>query len=149
MNACGIVVLDAPGATEKTFIINLLLTRFALAAVSSQVSTLLNIGRPGHSAFKLPLKHGSFSASTMQHLQRDLASQDAVVGVANFQKKMGDPLLCNKKTCNKCWQASIGGEPLFFLIENPTYLLYMHFKIKVVVVKTVSRGLLQMSSMQV
>jgi hypothetical protein len=58
----GIIFLDAPGGTGKTFIINLLLAKIraqqeiALAVASSGIaSTLLQGGRTAHSAFKLPL----------------------------------------------------------------------------------------------
>ena len=58
----GIIFLDAPGGTGKTFVINLLLATIrrdkgiALAVASSGIaSTLLAGGRTAHSAFKLPL----------------------------------------------------------------------------------------------
>ncbi|KAM4015418.1 ATP-dependent DNA helicase pif1-like [Anomaloglossus baeobatrachus] len=61
-NKGGIVFLDAPGGTGKTFVINLLLTTFrqqnkiALAVASSGIAaTLLKGGRTAHSTFKLPL----------------------------------------------------------------------------------------------
>jgi hypothetical protein len=63
----GIIFLDAPGGTGKTFIINLLLAKIrqhkkiALAVASSGIAaTLLEGGRTAHSAFKLPLNlaHG-------------------------------------------------------------------------------------------
>jgi ATP-dependent DNA helicase PIF1 len=61
-NLGGIVFLDAPGGTGKTFVINLLLakiqcqSKIALAVASSGIaSTLLDGGRTAHSAFKLPL----------------------------------------------------------------------------------------------
>ncbi|GBL72582.1 hypothetical protein AVEN_127849-1 [Araneus ventricosus] len=57
-----IFVLDAPGGTGKTFLINLLLTKvrqrneIALAVASSGITTtLLTGGRTAHSAFRLPL----------------------------------------------------------------------------------------------
>ncbi|KAM4034540.1 ATP-dependent DNA helicase PIF1-like [Anomaloglossus baeobatrachus] len=57
-----IVFLDAPGGIGKTFVINLLLTKFrqqnkiALAVASSGITaTLLKGGRTAHSTFKLPL----------------------------------------------------------------------------------------------
>ena len=63
----GIVFLDAPGGTGKTFVINLILAKIrqekqiALAVASSGIaSTLLTGGRTAHSTFKLPLNlaHG-------------------------------------------------------------------------------------------
>jgi len=63
----GIVFLDAPGGTGKTFLINLILSKVrhqkhvAIAVASSGIaSTLLTGGRTAHSAFKLPLNlaHG-------------------------------------------------------------------------------------------
>lgn len=58
----GIVFLDAPGGTGKTFLINLILAsvrmqnEIALAVTSSGIaSTLLDGGRRAHSALKLPL----------------------------------------------------------------------------------------------
>ena len=58
----GLIFLDAPGGTGKTFVINLLLATIrrdkgiALAVASSGIaSTLLAGGRTAHSAFKLPL----------------------------------------------------------------------------------------------
>ncbi|XP_075197650.1 ATP-dependent DNA helicase Pif1-like [Anomaloglossus baeobatrachus] len=61
-NKGGIVFLDAPGGTGKTFLINLLQTKFrqqnkiALAVASSGIAdTLLKGGRTAHSTFKLPL----------------------------------------------------------------------------------------------
>nr|KAI8748380.1 ATP-dependent DNA helicase PIF1 [Biomphalaria glabrata] len=63
----GIVFLDAPGGTGKTFLINLLLAKvrqqnkIALAVASSGIAaTLLQGGRTAHSTFKLPLNlaHG-------------------------------------------------------------------------------------------
>jgi hypothetical protein len=58
----GLIFLDAPGGTGKTFLINLLLAKvrqtgkiaFTVAA-SGIASTLLTGGRTAHSAFKLPL----------------------------------------------------------------------------------------------
>jgi hypothetical protein len=63
----GIIFLDAPGGTGKTFVINLILSKVrqqmhvALAVASSGIaSTLLAGGRTAHSTFKLPLNlaHG-------------------------------------------------------------------------------------------
>lgn len=63
----GILFLDAPGGTGKTFLINLILAKvrqekhIAIAVASSGIaSTLLTGGRTAHSAFKLPfnLAHG-------------------------------------------------------------------------------------------
>ena len=58
----GIIFLDAPGGTGKTFLINLLLAKvrsqkkIAIAVASSGIAaTLLTGGRTAHSAFKLPL----------------------------------------------------------------------------------------------
>ena len=58
----GLFFLDAPGGTGKTFVINLLLAHIrcqngiALAIASSGIAaTLLDGGRTGHSALKLPL----------------------------------------------------------------------------------------------
>uniref|UniRef100_UPI00358FB29D uncharacterized protein n=1 Tax=Myxine glutinosa TaxID=7769 RepID=UPI00358FB29D len=58
----GIVFLDAPGGTGKTFLINLILAQvrslqqIAMAVASSGIAaTLLTGGRTAHSAFKLPL----------------------------------------------------------------------------------------------
>lgn len=59
----GIIFLDAPGGTGKTFLINLILAEIrskndiALAMASSGIAaTLLDGGRTAHSALKLPLK---------------------------------------------------------------------------------------------
>ncbi len=61
-NSGGIIFLDAPGGTGKTFVLNLILAkvrlerRVALAVASSGIAaTLLQGGRTAHSAFKLPL----------------------------------------------------------------------------------------------
>ncbi|XP_073538443.1 uncharacterized protein [Phyllobates terribilis] len=61
-NKGGIVFLDAPGGTGKTFVIYLLLAKFrhqkkiALAVAFSEIAaTLLKGGRTAHSTFKLPL----------------------------------------------------------------------------------------------
>lgn len=63
----GIVFIDAPGGTGKTFLINLLLAKvrqqkkIALAVASSGIAaTLIEGGRTVHSTFKLPLNlaHG-------------------------------------------------------------------------------------------
>ena len=58
----GVLFLDAPGGTGKTFLLNLLLTKvrsgkkIALAVASSGIAaTLLEGGKTAHSAFKLPL----------------------------------------------------------------------------------------------
>lgn len=58
----GILFLDAPGGTGKTFLLNLILAEvrsmheIALAVASSGIAaTLLDGGRTAHSAFKLPL----------------------------------------------------------------------------------------------
>ncbi|GFQ80571.1 ATP-dependent DNA helicase [Trichonephila clavata] len=58
----GIVFLDAPGGTGKTFLLNLLFAfvrkekDMAVAVASSGIAaTLLAGGRTAHSAFKLPL----------------------------------------------------------------------------------------------
>jgi len=60
--AGGIIFLDAPGGTGKTFVINLLLakirqqSRIAIAVASSGIAaTLLHGGRTAHSTLKLPL----------------------------------------------------------------------------------------------
>ncbi|CAF1513734.1 unnamed protein product [Rotaria magnacalcarata] len=61
--AGGIIFLDAPGGTGKTFVINLLLakirhqSKIAIAVASSGIAaTLLQGGRTAHSTLKLPLK---------------------------------------------------------------------------------------------
>jgi ATP-dependent DNA helicase PIF1 len=58
----GLIFLDAPGGTGKTFLINLLLSKvrserkIAIPVASSGIAaTLLTGGRTAHSAFKLPL----------------------------------------------------------------------------------------------
>ena len=58
----GIVFLDAPGGTGKTFLINLILAKIRLrrqiglaVAFSGIAATPLDGGRTAHSAFKLPL----------------------------------------------------------------------------------------------
>jgi ATP-dependent DNA helicase PIF1 len=60
--AGGIIFLDAPGGTGKTFVINLLLakirqqSKIAVAVASSGIAaTLLHGGRTAHSTLKLPL----------------------------------------------------------------------------------------------
>jgi ATP-dependent DNA helicase PIF1 len=60
--AHGIIFLDAPGGTGKTFVINLLLakirqqSKIAIAVASSGIAaTLLQGGRTAHSTLKLPL----------------------------------------------------------------------------------------------
>ncbi|CAF4976546.1 unnamed protein product [Rotaria sp. Silwood1] len=61
--AAGIIFLDAPGGTGKTFVINLLLakirkeSKIAIAVASSAIAaTLLQGGRTAHSTLKLPFK---------------------------------------------------------------------------------------------
>lgn len=61
-NSGGLIFLDAPGGTGKTFLINLILAAIrekrdiALAIASSGIAaTLLDGGRTAHSALKLPL----------------------------------------------------------------------------------------------
>ena len=61
-NQGGMLFLDAPGGTGKTFLINLILTKLrsegkiALATASSGIATtLLTGGRTLHSTFKIPL----------------------------------------------------------------------------------------------
>ena len=61
-NDGGILLLDAPGGTGKTFLINLILAKLrsegkiALATASSGIAaTLLTGGRTLHSTFKVPL----------------------------------------------------------------------------------------------
>jgi PIF1-like helicase/Helitron helicase-like domain at N-terminus len=61
--AGGIIFLDAPGGTGKTFVINLLLakirkeSKIAIAVASSGIAaTLLQGGRTAHSTLKLPFK---------------------------------------------------------------------------------------------
>ncbi|XP_074106851.1 uncharacterized protein LOC141532418 [Cotesia typhae] len=61
-NSGQLYILDAPGGTGKTFLINLLLARIrsfkniALAVASSGIaSTLIDGGRTAHSTFELPL----------------------------------------------------------------------------------------------
>ena len=57
----GIVFLDAPGGTGKTFVLNLILSKIRLSGIAIAVSssgiaaTLLQGGRTAHSTFKLPL----------------------------------------------------------------------------------------------
>lgn len=60
--AGGIIFLDAPGRTGKTFVINLLLakiqqqSKIAIAVASSVIiASLLHGGRTAHSTLKLPL----------------------------------------------------------------------------------------------
>lgn len=60
--AGGIIFIDAPGGTGKTFLINILLAKYrsqqnvAIAVATSGIAaTLLPGGRTAHSAFKLPL----------------------------------------------------------------------------------------------
>ena len=66
-NKGSLFFLDAPGGTGKTFLINTLLAavrkekQIAIATASSGIAaTLLSNGRTAHSAFRLPLKLGSF-----------------------------------------------------------------------------------------
>ena len=61
-NEGGMLFLDAPGGTGKTFLINLILAKLrsegniALATASSEIAaTLLTGGRTFHSTFKIPL----------------------------------------------------------------------------------------------
>lgn len=61
----GIVFLDAPGGTGKTFLLNLIVSSVRLeqgktiaVASSGIASTLLEGGRTAHSTFKLPLNFG-------------------------------------------------------------------------------------------
>ncbi|GBP45076.1 hypothetical protein EVAR_33181_1 [Eumeta japonica] len=61
-NTGGIIYLDAPGGTGKTFLINLILAEIraekhiALALASSGIAaTLMEGGRTAHSALQLPL----------------------------------------------------------------------------------------------
>lgn len=58
----GILFIDAPGGTGKTFLLNLLLAKIrargdiALATASSGIAaTLLQGGRTAHSTFKIPI----------------------------------------------------------------------------------------------
>lgn len=60
----GIIFLDAPGGTGKTFLLNFILAQIrsesnvALAVASSGIgATLLDGGRTAHSALKLPLSY--------------------------------------------------------------------------------------------
>lgn len=60
----GIIFLDAPGGTGKTFLLNLTLAKIrlrneiAIAVPSSGIAaTLLDGGRTAHSTLKLPLNH--------------------------------------------------------------------------------------------
>ena len=62
INSGGMIFIDAPGGTGKTYLINLILAkvrqhnRIALAVASSGIAaTLLTGGRTAHSAFSLPL----------------------------------------------------------------------------------------------
>ena len=61
-NEGGLIFIDAPGGTGKTFLLNVLLSyirqdgRVALATASSGIAaTLLKLGRTAHSRFKLPI----------------------------------------------------------------------------------------------
>jgi len=61
-NEGGVIFLDAPGGTSKTFLINLILAKIrsedkiALATASSGIAAmLLTEGRTLHSTFKIPL----------------------------------------------------------------------------------------------
>jgi hypothetical protein len=67
----GVIFLDAPGGTGKTFLLNLLLAfvrkdkLIALAVASSGIAaTLLAGGRTAHSAFKLPLNLAHVDTAT-------------------------------------------------------------------------------------
>ncbi|XP_031632403.1 uncharacterized protein LOC116346472, partial [Contarinia nasturtii] len=67
----GIIFLDAPGGTGKTFLLNLILAKvrseedIAVAVASSGIaSTLLNGGRTAHSTFKLPLNYNQNETPT-------------------------------------------------------------------------------------
>ncbi|XP_073529640.1 uncharacterized protein [Phyllobates terribilis] len=80
-NKGGIVFLDAPGGTGKTFVINLLLAKFrqqkkiALAVASSGIAaTLLKGGRTAHSTFKLPLtlSHSDSPVSQMKGAKKSM-----------------------------------------------------------------------------
>ena len=53
--AGGILFLDAPGGTGKTFVINLLLARIRQQSKIAITATLLQGGRTAHSTLKLPL----------------------------------------------------------------------------------------------
>jgi ATP-dependent DNA helicase PIF1 len=80
--AGGIIFLDAPGGTGKTFVINLLLakirkdSKIAIAVASSGIAaTLLQGGRTAHSTLKLPF--------TFIHDERHLCSIRKGTGEAN------------------------------------------------------------------
>ena len=68
-NNTGIVLLDAPGGTSKTYLTNLILSKFriegkiALDIASSVIAvTLIKGGRTAHSAFKLNLNLAMFDS---------------------------------------------------------------------------------------
>jgi len=70
-NEGGIIFLDAPGGTGKTFLLNLILAEIrsrreiAVAVASSGIaSTLLDGGRTAHSVLKLPLNINQTEAPT-------------------------------------------------------------------------------------
>ena len=82
----GIVFLDAPGGTGKTFVINLILakirqqSKIAIAVASSGIAaTLLEGGRTAHSAFKLPLN--------LSHCENPLCNISKGTGQANILQK--------------------------------------------------------------
>ena len=59
----GLIFLDAPGGTGKTFVINLIVKKFTLlqkiviaTASSGIAATLILRGQTVHSAFKVPIK---------------------------------------------------------------------------------------------
>lgn len=67
----GIIFLDAPGGTGKTFLLNILLAEIrsrkdiAFAVASSGIAaTLLDGGRTAHSALKLPLNYNATDTPT-------------------------------------------------------------------------------------
>lgn len=94
----GLIFLDAPGGTGKTFLINLILAsirqqnKIALAVASSGIaSTLLDGGRTAHSALKLPL---------------NLAQSDAPTCNISRNSGMGKVLkLCNFIVWDECTMA--------------------------------------------
>lgn len=67
----GIIFIDAPGGTGKTFLLNLILAKIrsqrkiALAVASSGIAaTLIEGGRTAHSTFKLPLNLNQTETAT-------------------------------------------------------------------------------------
>lgn len=67
----GIIFIDAPGGTGKTFLLNLILAKIrsqrkiALAVASSGIAaTLIEGGRTAHSTFKLPLNINQMETSS-------------------------------------------------------------------------------------